>query len=164
MTNWVRPLTTTGQRAERTWTSRARAYFLKNEWLRGYTLLSPTLLLMICLLALPIFTLVNYSFWTQDYVYIDKTYTLENYVRFFDKIHIYGKILWKSIKISSTVTLFTILLAYPVAYFLAFRVKKNLMMWLILINIPFVTSYLLRVIAWKVMLGNNVPNAPSRTR
>ena len=137
----------------RNWTSRARALFLKHEWLRGYALLSPTLLVMIFALALPIFTLVVYSFWTQDYVTVDKTFTLLNYETFFDK-WIYGKLLLRSIWMSATVTLITILLAYPVAYFLAFRVKKNIMTWLILINLPFWTSYLLRVLAWKIMLGN----------
>ncbi len=116
-------------------------------------LLSPTLLVMICALALPIFSLVIYSFWTQDYVTIDKTFTLTNYETFFDK-WIYGKLLLRSIWMSATVTLITILLAYPVAYFLAFRVRKNIMTWLILINLPFWTSYLLRVLAWKIMLGN----------
>jgi spermidine/putrescine transport system permease protein len=64
---------------------RLRAIFLKHEWLRGYTLLSPTLLVMICALGLPIFSLVIYSFWTQDYITIDKTFTLLNYETFFDK-------------------------------------------------------------------------------
>jgi len=133
---------------------RARSYFLKNEWLRGYSLLSPTLLVMVCLLAVPIVMLINYSFWSQEYVYLDKTYTLQNYETFFDR-KVYGKLLWRSIKMSATVTIITVLLAYPAAYFLAFRVTKNKMMWLVLINIPFVTSYLLRVLAWKIMLGNN---------
>jgi len=146
--------TIAGGVAEWTWVSRARALFLKHEWLRGYTLLSPTLLVMICVLALPIFTLIVYSFWTQDYVTIDKSPTLNNYGTFFDK-WIYGRLLLRSIRMSATVTFITILLAYPVAYFLAFRVKKNIMTWLILINLPFWTSYLLRVLAWKIMLGNN---------
>ena len=154
MTKRTRPGIVAGRVAERTWRFRARTYFLKNEWLRGYTLLSPTLLVMVCLLALPIFTLVNYSFWSQTYVYIDETFTLKNYETFFEK-WIYGKLLWRSIRMSATVTVITILLAYPAAYFLAFRVKKNKMTWLILINIPFVTSYLLRVLAWKIMLGTN---------
>ena len=143
-----------GGLAERNWASRTRALFLKHEWLRGYALLSPTLLVMICALALPIGTLVVYSFWTQDYVTIDKTFTWLNYETFFDK-PVYGKLLLRSIWMSATVTLITILLAYPVAYFLAFRVKKNIMTWLILINLPFWTSYLLRVLAWKIMLGNS---------
>ncbi len=140
--------------SEQSWITRFRALFLKHEWLRGYTLLSPTLLVMICALALPIFTLVVYSFWTQDYVTVDKTFTWLNYETFFDK-WIYGKLLVRSIWMSATVTLITILLAYPIAYFLAFRVRKNIMTWLILINLPFWTSYLLRVLAWKIMLGNS---------
>ncbi len=138
----------------RGWISWAAGYFLKNEWLRGYTLLSPTLMTMFCLLALPVFTLVTYSFWSQTYVHIDETFTLKNYETFFSK-WVYGKVLLRSIWMSATVTVITILLAYPVAYFLAFRVRKNKMTWLILINVPFVTSYLLRILAWKIMLGNN---------
>jgi spermidine/putrescine transport system permease protein len=138
----------------RPWSSALRALFLRHEWLRGYTLLSPTLLVMICALALPIFTLVVYSFWTQDYVHIDKTATLKNYETFLDK-WMYGNLLLRSIRMSATVTIINIFLAFPIAYFLAFRVKKNIMTWLILINLPFWTSYLLRVLAWKIMLGNN---------
>ncbi len=154
MTDGTRPGIIAGREAERNWASSARALFLRHEWLRGYTLLSPVLMVMICALALPIFALVVYSFWTQDYVSVDKTFTLLNYETFFDK-WIYGKLLLRSIWMSALVTLITILLAYPVAYFLAFRVKKNIMTWLILINLPFWTSYLLRVLAWKIMLGNN---------
>ncbi len=154
MTKGARPGIVAGRVAERTWMLSGRALFLKHEWLRGYTLLSPTLVVMICLLALPVFTLVNYSFWSQTYVHIDDTFTLKNYETFFAK-WLYGKLLWRSIKLSATVTFITILLAYPVAYFLAFRVTKNKMTWLILINLPFWTSYLLRVLAWKIMLGNN---------
>ncbi len=146
--------TIAGQVAKPTWTSGVRAYFLKHEWLRGYTLLSPVLLVMICALALPIITLIVYSFWTQDWVHIDETFTLKNYQTFFDK-WIYGKLLLRSIRNSATVTFFTIAMAYPVAYFLAFKVRKNIMTWLILINLPLWISYLLRVLAWKIMLGNN---------
>ena len=113
-----------------------RGSFLRYEWLRGYTLLSPALIVMIGALALPIFTLVVYSFWTADYINIDKTFTLNNYKTFFEK-SMYGDLLLRSIRMSITVTSINILLAYPVAYFLAFRVKKNIMTWLILINLPF---------------------------
>ena len=151
MTEGLHPARVAGREA---WTSRARALFLKHEWLRGYALLSPTFLVMTAAIALPIIMLVIYSFWTQDYVTLDKTFTLANYKTFFEK-GIYGDLLWRSVKMSATVTFFTIMLAYPVAYFLAFRVKKNIMTWLILINLPFWTSYLLRVLAWKIMLGNS---------
>jgi spermidine/putrescine transport system permease protein len=53
------------------------------------------------------------------------------------------------------VTLVTVALAYPMAYFIAFRVTRGKFVWLLLLNIPFWTSYLLRVFAWKVILGFN---------
>jgi spermidine/putrescine transport system permease protein len=46
-------------------------------------------------------------------------------------------------------------LAYPVAYFLAFRAGSRAGLYLILLLVPFWTSYLLRVMAWKLMLGSN---------
>ncbi len=53
------------------------------------------------------------------------------------------------------VTLITVLLAYPMAYFVAFRAERSKFVWLILLTIPFWTSYLLRVFAWKLILGYN---------
>jgi len=48
-----------------------------------------------------------------------------------------------------------VIAAYPVAYFLAFVARKRRYTLLLLILAPFFTSYLLRVIAWKVILANN---------
>ena len=56
---------------------------------------------------------------------------------------------------SFVATTVIVLMAYPMAYFLAFRVTKHKILWLILITVPFWTSYLLRVFAWKVILGFN---------
>ncbi len=133
---------------------RLRALFLRSEPVRGYALLSPTLILMILALATPIVVMVTLSFWTQTYLDFDRSFSLANYLKFFEK-PIYPKILWKSIRISGAVTLATVLLAYPMAYFIAFRVNKNKLVWLILITVPFWTSYLLRVFAWKIILGYN---------
>ncbi len=133
---------------------RMRAIFLRYEPLRGYSLLSPTLGVMILALALPVGLLGTYSFWTQNYLDIDHTLTLANYAMFAEK-PIYNALLWKSIRISGMVTIATVLLAYPMAYFIAFRVTRHKMIWLILITIPFWTSYLLRVFAWKIILGYN---------
>ncbi len=133
---------------------RMRAIFLRYEPLRGYSLLSPTLGVMLLALALPVGLLGTYSFWTQNYLDIDHTLTLANYAMFAEK-PIYNALLWKSIRISGMVTIATVLLAYPMAYFIAFRVTRHKMIWIILITIPFLTSYLLRVFAWKIILGYN---------
>ncbi len=140
----------------RSFPKRLYAYYLSSEPFRGYALLSPTLGLMLLALALPVGLLVAFSFWTQNYLDFDKTFTLANYFTFFDsEKKIYRLLLWKSIQISAAVTVVTVLLAYPAAYFIAFRVKQNKLVWLILITVPFWTSYLLRVFAWKIVLGYN---------
>ena len=128
--------------------------FLKSESLRGYTLLSPTLMAMILGLLMPLAVLFTLSFWIQEYLDFIQTFSLKNYIDFFQK-PIYIKILFKSIRMSSLVTFVTVLLAYPMAYFIAFRIRRNKLIWLILITVPFWTSYLLRVFAWKIMLGYN---------
>ncbi len=128
--------------------------FLESESLRGYTLLSPTLMAMILGLVMPLAVLFTLSFWIQEYLDFIQTFSLKNYSDFFQK-PIYIKILFKSIRMSSLVTFVTVLLAYPMAYFIAFRIQRNKLIWLILITVPFWTSYLLRVFAWKIMLGYN---------
>ena len=128
--------------------------FLKHEFVRGYSLLSPTFGLLLVALALPIGLLVTFSFWSQDYLDFDRTFTLANYAIFFEK-RIYSALLFKSMRMSGMVTLATVLLAYPMAYFIAFRVTKHKLIWLILITVPFWTSYLLRVFSWKIILGYN---------
>ena len=139
---------------KRTFVESLTAIFLRSEPLRGYSLMSPTLGLMIVALALPIVMLLAMSFWTAVGLDFDRAFTLDNYIKFFQKA-IYPKILLKSMKMSGMVTLITVLLAYPMAYFIAFKVHKNKLVWLILITVPFWTSYLLRVFAWKIILGYN---------
>ncbi len=134
--------------------NRLQLKFRKSEALRGYTLLSPTLMVVLLGLLFPLLILVTLSFWKQEYVDLIQTFTLTNYADFFRK-KIYYLILYRSIRISLLVMLVTVLLAYPLAYFIAFHVKKNKIMWIILITIPFWTSYLLRVFSWKVILGYN---------
>jgi len=134
--------------------ARVRAAGMRHEPLRGYALLSPTMAWMLVALAIPLAILVTLSFWTQVYLDFDRSFSLNNYIVFFEK-PIYLKLLLKSVKISGAVTLATVLLAYPTAYFIAFKVKTNKLVWLILITVPFWTSYLLRVFAWKVVLGFN---------
>ena len=103
---------------------------------------------------MPMLVLFTLSFWIQEYLDFIRTFSIKNYLDFFQK-PIYIKILFKSIRMSSLVTVVTVLLAYPMAYYIAFRVKRNKLVWLILITVPFWTSYLLRVFAWKIMLGYN---------
>ncbi len=67
---------------------------------------------------------------------------------------IYLKLFWKSVKMSLIVSTIVVLLAYPLAYYLALSGTKRKYVLLLLLIAPFLTSYLLRVLAWKVILGN----------
>lgn len=81
--------------------------------------------------------------------------SLYDWQRFFTGESIYLELFWKSIRISLTVSVAVVLLSYPVGYFLALCALKRKYVLLLLIIAPFLTSYLLRVLAWKVILGDH---------
>ena len=130
------------------------ALFLRSEPLRGYTLLTPTLLIMAFGICIPFAILIAMSFWTQQGFDFDMTLTLANYSTAFEQ-PIYEALMLRSLAISGTCTIATVLLSYPMAYYVAFHVHQHKMIWIILITLPFWTSYLLRVFAWKIILGYN---------
>ena len=132
----------------------APVQFLKSDEARGFALMSPTFLFALAMLGAPILVVVAHSFWTQDYLTIDRTFTLENY-RIALTEPIYRDLLFRSLYISLVVSFATVALAYPIAYFISFHGGRHKALWLFLITIPFWTSYLLRVMAWKVILGYN---------
>ena len=68
---------------------------------------------------------------------------------------VYMPLLWLSVKVAFSVAFISTLLAYPLAYFLVFHAGKRASLLLTLAILPFWTSYLLRIIAWKTILGSN---------
>ncbi len=140
--------------AERGLRSRLRAAFLRSEALRGYALLSPTLLVMGFAMCAPFAILLTMSFWTQHAFEFDTSGTLDNYR---DAIGgpVYQALLLRSLWISGTCAVVTVVVSYPMAYYVAFHVHRRKLVWIILMTLPFWTSYLLRVFSWKVILGYN---------
>jgi spermidine/putrescine transport system permease protein len=125
------------------------------ETRKGLTLLAPPLLYALLLLAAPLGMVVVYSFLTDGYLVVEWTFTLENYIEAWTS-PIYQTVMLRSLWVSFLVTLATVVLAYPVAYYVSFHVepsKKSL--WLFLITIPFWTSYVIRVFLWRVILGTD---------
>ncbi|HUF55060.1 MAG TPA: ABC transporter permease [Thermohalobaculum sp.] len=131
-----------------------RAAIRRSESLRGYILLSPTLIVMVCGMILPLLTMVVMSFWTQTGFDFDRSPTLANYERAVDGA-VYRALMVRSLIISGTCAAATVLIAYPMAYYVAFHVHRRKLLWIILMTLPFWTSYLLRVFAWKIILGYN---------
>jgi spermidine/putrescine transport system permease protein len=68
---------------------------------------------------------------------------------------VYLHLFWKSVEMSLTVSLVVVVLAYPLAYYLALSGTPRKYILLLILIAPFLTSYLLRVLAWKVILGSN---------
>ena len=131
-----------------------RKALLRSEQSQGLALISPTFLYALVLLVVPILVVIAHSFWTQDYLTIDRTFTLEQY-RIALTEPIYRDLLWRSLFVSLLVSFFTVVLAYPIAFYISFHGGRHKGLWLFLITIPFWTSYLLRVMSWKVILGYN---------
>ncbi len=134
--------------------SRLRAAFLRSEALRGYVLLSPTLLVMAFAMCAPFAILLTMSFWTQHAFEFDTTLTLNNSREAIDG-RVYQALMIRSLWIAGLCASITVLVSYPMAYYVAFHVHRRKLVWIILMTLPFWTSYLLRVFAWKVILGYN---------
>jgi spermidine/putrescine transport system permease protein len=119
----------------------------------GLKLISPTAIYVILLLAVPLATVLIYSVMTGGRGNVSLPVTFENYTELASK-SVYGYILLKSLLVALVVTAITVILAYPVAYFVSFHVKpERKSLWLFLITIPFWTSYIIRVSLWFVILG-----------
>ncbi|WP_422031288.1 ABC transporter permease [Roseovarius sp.] len=124
----------------------------RSEAARGFGLLAPTLIFMLTVILVPFAILIVMSLWTAAGFDFDTSPTLNNYQQAFER-PIYMALLGRSLYISAIATIATVVLCYPMAYYVAFHVHRNKMLWIVLMTLPFWTSYLLRVFAWKVVLG-----------
>ena len=126
-----------------------------SEAASGLAMISPTAIYAVLMLAGPLTAVVLYSVMTDGQGRIEWDFTWANYIEV-GASPIYRSIMLRSLTVSFSVTLVTVLVAYPIAYFVSFHVapsRKSI--WLFLITIPFWTSYLIRVFLWKVILGYN---------
>lgn len=80
--------------------------------------------------------------------------TLGHYADLFER-GVYWGLLGVSVGVAAIVAMLAVLAAYPLAYFLRFHAGRQAFLYLLLLLIPFWTSYLLRVMAWKLMLGSS---------
>src|SRR5216683_1449392 len=103
--------------------------------------------------VLPIAIVAAYSFDVYSLFPGKHGFTLAAW-REFVHSSVYLKLFWKSVKMSLTVSAIIVVLAYPLAYYLALSGTKRKYVLLLVLIAPFLTSYLLRVLAWKVILGD----------
>jgi len=117
-------------------------------------LLSGPLVWLVLFFVIPVGFIAAYSVGAVSLFPTDSgVLSLQEWAHFLGGGSIYLGLFWKSIRISLTVSLVVVLLAYPVGYYLALCVRRRKYVLLLLIIAPFLTSFLLRVLAWKVILG-----------
>jgi len=108
---------------------------------------------LIAFFLLPMVSMALFSVWkTVDYNIV-VTFTLENYRRLTGSLYV--TVFLRTLKISLYVTVLSLLIGYPVAYFLARKVRSFRLTLLMLLVLPLWTSYLVRTYAWMLILGTN---------
>ena len=93
----------------------------RSQAAQGYSLIAPPFGYALLVLAAPLLTILAYSFFKDGYLTIIREFTLENYVTVWGD-PIFHKIMLRSLAVAALVTLATVALAFPVAYFLSFAV------------------------------------------
>ncbi len=126
----------------------------RRTWAGTLGLLSGPLLWLIVFFLLPVVIVAAYSVGALSLLPSDVPGGLDIWRRFLTGQSIYLGLFWKSVRMALTTSVVVVALAYPVAYFLALCVRKRKYVLLLLVIAPFLTSYLLRVLAWKVILGD----------
>jgi spermidine/putrescine transport system permease protein len=124
------------------------------SWIGTLGLLSGSLAWLLVFFAIPIVVVALYSVGALSLFPTDTAgLSFRPWRRFITGDSIYLGLFWKSIRMSLTVSVIVVILAYPIGYFLALIASKRKYVLLLLIIAPFLTSYLLRVLAWRVILG-----------
>src|SRR5438270_7921706 len=115
----------------------------------------PPVLWVTAFLLIPYALMFCYSFWSvlpaQTIVH---TWDLANYKTLL-KVDVYWQTLLRSMWIAGRVMIFSLLLGYPLAYFLSFYAGKRKDLLYQLVIIPLWVSYLVRAYAWKTILGSD---------
>lgn len=133
-----------------------RAGAHRRGWVTAAWAAPGTLWLLFFLLA-PIVMILLVSFWTPSLSGFEKTFTLDNYRTLFGS-DVYWNQLKDSFFVALIVTGACLLLGFPIAYYLTFyiqSVRNQIALFLVLLA-PFLTSYLIRAVAWQYpLMGRN---------
>ncbi len=118
-------------------------------------LLVPALVWLVVFFILPTISLASQSLQTGD---IDNGFTLTwNFATYADAMARYWPQFLRSILYAGSATLGTLVLGYPLAWFIAHRSGKWKNTLLVLVVAPFFTNFLIRTLAWQIILTDNGP-------
>src|ERR1700759_1486044 len=114
----------------------------------------PPLLWVGLFLLLPYVLMFAHSFWLVRDGFLVHEWNLQNYHKLVSN-SLYVEVLLRTMRIAASVTLLSLLLGYPLAYYLSFHTgpRKELLYQLVIV--PLWVSYLVRGYAWKTILGSD---------
>jgi spermidine/putrescine transport system permease protein len=118
-----------------------------------YVLILPGGLWLLVFFVVPMIAMVNVSLETGSLeTGFQQTFAVHNYTSMIDQYHVQ---LLRSLKYGLLTTVLTIVLAYPMAYWIAFRGGRHKSTYLFLILLPFFVTFVLRTISWQFLLADN---------
>ena len=128
-------------------------FLRQHRGLVPYLLLAPGILWLLLFYVAPGIVMLGSSFWEGS---LERGYafSLENYTNYTNALSRFQPHFVRSIEYAGIATLLTLLIAYPLAFGIAFRGGrfKNLLLFMVIA--PFFTSFLLRTISWQIILGD----------
>jgi spermidine/putrescine transport system permease protein len=122
--------------------------------LTPYLLLAPGILWLLVFYVYPSFQMFISSFWSGT-LETGFTVSLSNWTTYTDAIERYQDQFLRSLVYGAAATVICFLIAYPLAYTIAFRGGRYKNLLLFLVVAPFFTSFLLRTQSWKIILGDD---------
>jgi spermidine/putrescine transport system permease protein len=116
-------------------------------------LLAPPLVWLGVFFLVPVVLIFLYSVNVFSFFPGEQAFTLDAWKNFLDGSP-FLDLFWKSIRMALIVSVVAVVAAYPIAYYIALIASKRKYVLLLLILAPFLVSYFLRLLAWKVILGD----------
>jgi ABC-type spermidine/putrescine transport system permease subunit I len=129
---------------------------MRLELLARRALLSLPIAFVIALLVLPLGFMVVVSFWKRSLLKMVPAFEVSNYVNFLTGTRL--SVLGRSFLVSIEATTICLLIAYPIAYYLARHARPSAArLVLLLFTIPFLVNYVIRAFSWTYLLGRTGP-------
>ena len=126
----------------------------KREGLTVAFQLSPAVFWIVFFLLIPLGILLIYSFWNMRAGMLIPEWGFHNYIALFTtREGMYIKLLLRSLGIAVLITVGAIAIAYPVAYFISFRVERYKYSWILLMMGPYLVSWVILILGWRLTLG-----------
>jgi spermidine/putrescine transport system permease protein len=124
----------------------------RRRWPTRVAFLGPGVTWWVVLFAIPVSLVLAYSFARRGpFGGVIYEFSLRNYARAIDPLYL--RVVWTSLKLASIATVVAFLLGYPAAYAIATASKRWRLPLLLLVILPFWTSFLIRTYAWIVLLN-----------